>query len=336
MNIHWLDDLSVFYELVGPLRRPGHGFVSFMQLCKRQGLGDDRGRRAVGGLEGRWHRKLIGTDERRRLFLTADGLRACDLAVQERLLRGGNDEDNAETVTAEMPPAIAAAVLPDVLPGFLEIYAGLVQVRIVPLVASAVKANIANRCTTFGVGWSDDDAPAGDTLPVTIPWCGVGSALHRLHASDAPLEAAELQDEDRVLIPGDMGALPAIRSWLEQVPLSNRLECDCWAAIRKLAASGIGLALLLDLNPNEKDSALFKRPLAGVEGMKLRLYLPRRAADLSEPAQALVDGIRRAVESRFASGEASGDEMLTAAAAQAELDEAKPKLAETAERKVSA
>jgi hypothetical protein len=181
MNNHWLDNLAVFHDLVGPLLRPNHAFASFMQLCKRAGVGDDRGRRAVNDLEARWHCQLIRTDERRRLILTGDGRRAYELAVQERSLGNGNNDDNAETVTLEMPPAIAEAVLPDVLSGFAEIYAGLVHVRIVPLVASAVKANIANRCTSFGVGWSDDDAPAGDTLPVTIPWCVVyaGYALDR-------------------------------------------------------------------------------------------------------------------------------------------------------------
>jgi len=292
----YLDALTLFAFLGEPLTRANHGYSSMSQLYRRRRIDDDLGRRALAHLEKRFHGPLIAV-ENHRVTLTTAGRRAWELACQVRDLEE-NAEDAAETLSVEIAPCLGEALLPLVLPGYLAAFGGLLRLRICNLDAASVKQNIARRQTDFGMGFVEDgEARSGlEVLEARIPWVALIHPGHKLHEGVGPVAGSDLRPGDRVFIPREALALPGLCQWLKGVESAYRVECDSPNLIRRLAARGFGLGVTLDLGLGDISDGLAVRPIAGVEEQRLCFYLPRRAADLSEAASALLDAIRGQVE----------------------------------------
>jgi len=229
--------------------------------------------------------------------MTALGRRVWKVACQVRDLEE-NTEDAAETLSVEIAPCLGEALLPPVLPGFLAAFGGLLRLRICNLDAASVKQNIARRQTDFGMGFVEDgEARSGvEVLEARIPWIALIPSGHNLQNGVGPVAGSDLRRDDRVFIPREAFALPDLCQWLKGVESAYRVECVSQNMIRRLTAAGLGLGVTWDLGCEDLSDGLTVRPIAGVAEQRLCFYVPRRAADLSESASALLDAIRRQVE----------------------------------------
>ncbi len=293
----YLDALTLFAFLGEPLTHPNTGYSSMSQFYRRHRIDDDLGRRALAHLEKRFHGPLIAV-ENHRLTLTTLGRHVWESACRLRDLEE-NTANAAETLSAAFAPSLGEALLPRVLPGFLAAFGGLLRLRIGDLDAASVKQNIAGRQTDFGMGFVEDgEARSGvEVLEARIPWVVWVPPGHKLQNGVGPVAGTDLRPDDRVFIPREALALPGLCQWLKGVESAYRVEMrDSPNLIRRLAARGLGLGVTLDLGREDLSDGLAVRPIAGVEEQRLCFYLPRRSADLSEAASALLDALRRQVE----------------------------------------
>jgi DNA-binding transcriptional LysR family regulator len=290
------DEIELLAVVADPLTRLNHGYASISQLCRRLGFSDDFVRRGLAKLERRFHGPLIGV-ENYRLTLTALGQPVFELARRLRDL-GTNGEDSTEILTVECAPILAEMLLPQVLPSFMEVYGGLLSLRVCNLVAASVRQNIAAQRSAFGFGCvQDDDARDGiEVLEARIPWVVLIPAGHRLQSGVGPVADTDLRPDERVFVCGEVSALPGLRQWLQGVESAYRVECDSFHLIQRLAKAGLGLGVTLDFDCEGQSDGVSVRPIADVQEQKLCFYLPRRAADLSEPARTLADAIRKHFE----------------------------------------
>jgi DNA-binding transcriptional LysR family regulator len=88
-----------------------------------------------------------------------------------------------------------------------------------------------------------------------------------------------------------------MRDFLKEVPACHRMACDSSLAI-ELVKAGLGVAVVPCLVVI--DEAICKLKMDGVEPLQARFIFPRGGAEsLSEPAQSLVENIRKAADAGF-------------------------------------
>jgi DNA-binding transcriptional LysR family regulator len=285
------DEMELFAALVEPLTRPNHGYASMLQLCRRIRIGDDLCRRGVAKLVDRFG-PLIAV-ENHRLTLTAQGRRVWEVARQVRAL-GENGMDGTAILNVECSPFLAEVLL-QVLPGFLGVFGGVLGLRICNLDEAAVKQNIAAHRTDFGIGLipAEDEVHSGmEVLETKVLWVLLMHTGHRFQDGIRPVAGSDLRPDDRIFLPSDAMQVPSLGQWVKGVDAHNRVECDSLTLIRRVAAAGLGLGVTIGLDCVDTIDGLVVRQIAGVEEQRLCLHLPRRAANLSEPAVALLDAIR--------------------------------------------
>jgi DNA-binding transcriptional LysR family regulator len=288
------DPMDLIADLFEPLTRPNHGITSVAQLCKIKRIPEDFGRRNVAKAEERFRGRLTQV-ENHRLTLNDKGRRVWNLALQERAV-AENGEGAIETLTVECASYVAEATFfTRAISEFVAAFGGLVRLRICNLEAASVRQNIAGHITDFALGLVDDDDGRSGIEPLEARVSAVlGIPVgHRLQNGVGPVSGSDLQPEDRLFISPDALTLPGLHDWLQGVASGNRLEFDSHALIRRCAATGLGLGVSLCVDGKEMTDGLKSRLLAGVNAQPLCFYLPRRAAELSEHATALVDVIRK-------------------------------------------
>jgi DNA-binding transcriptional LysR family regulator len=294
---HFHDEIELLVVICEPLMRPGHGIGSLSQLSRRVRVGDDLLRRTLTKCEERFHGPLIGV-ENHRLQVTALGRRVLEPASRLVALTE-NGQDICETLTVEIAPCLAeGGLLTESLTAFLQPFSGLIRLRFCDLDIGAVRENISDRRTTaFGIGFAaEDEEPRSgmELLPAKLAWTVLISPNSSLHGNSGPVAGNDLHPDSRIFLPAEAQGLPGFRQWLQKVEPAYQTECSSPGLIRRLVRAGQGLGVALDLGGDAEDG-LAVRPISGVEKQRVCLYLPRRAADLSEPARALLDGVRRFV-----------------------------------------
>jgi DNA-binding transcriptional LysR family regulator len=300
------EPMELFVEVFEPLTLPNHSITSISQLCKIQRILDDPVRRTVATLEKRFRGSLCAV-ENHRLILNPLGYNVWKLARQERAL-AESGEEATETLTVECAPYLAEMLFPNVLPGLMKGFGGLIGLRIFNLDAGAVRQNIAAHITDFGIGIFGDDARSGvEALDARITASVAIPTGHRLQDGVGAVASADLRPDDRILISREALGLPGLGQWLQSIERANRIECDSPNLIRRCVEARLGLGLIFGFGGEGQRDGLTVRPIAGVEEQRLCFYLPRRAADLSEPARALMDEIRKHLESLKAESRVSAE-----------------------------
>jgi hypothetical protein len=315
------DDLEQGYDLLNPIMPPNHNISSMLQLSRVGSFTDDTARRLLARLSERFRGPLFSVDEKHRLVATPLGREVWDLGRRVKALID-NGRASAELLTVEIDPALAEVASQVLRGSFMEVFGGLVSMRLCRLNATMVKANIANAQTTFAFGLAQDESENGtEVLDGEFRWAALVPHGHRLSAAVGPIAGSDLRPDDRVCLPCEAWMQPGIRKWLDLVEEPYRIECD-WTLVHRLAAAGFGLGLTLDFNGPQSEG-LVVRPIAGVQEQKLCLWLPRRAAELPEPALALIDAIRLVV-SRLGAEPADTGPVADSNGSDAEMSTAVP------------
>lgn len=273
-------------------------FSSRLQLARQVRLSDDTLNRAIERVEAYLRTPLIAVSENHRLTLTSAGRTFMRLAGQLSSLADQEDVP-AETITVQADPDVAAAILPAALPPFLEVWGGLVQLRVGPLDGSTRKS-VSDGLTSFAIDLAEDGetVPAAEALGPRLPWVLLVPKTHALSELQGTVSSEQVRKQGRFFLSSMAAANPSVSAFLAGVPAANRLEIQ---EVRDLVAADLGVGIALDLHGNQNDARLTKLALEKTEPAQLRFVLPRRGASvLSEPKQSLVDAIRKAVEARFA------------------------------------
>jgi DNA-binding transcriptional LysR family regulator len=289
------DPMDVIADLFDPLTRPNHGFTSVSQLCIVTRIPEDFGRRNVAKVEGRFHARLIQV-ENHRLMLSDRGRRVWKLALQERA-EAENGEGPTELLTVECAPCVAeAACVAKALSEFKKDFGDHMRLRICDLEAVSVRQNIAGHITDVAIGLAEDgDARSGiEALQATASAGILFPEGHWLQSGVEPVAGSDLKRDEQVFISADALTLPGVREWLQGVV--NRVECDSHALIRRCVVTGLGLGVTLRLDGEDMADGLRSRSLASVDSQRLCFYLPRRATELSELARALLEVLRKHLE----------------------------------------
>jgi DNA-binding transcriptional LysR family regulator len=290
MKIHDPMELAVV-NMIDVIKLPNHNIRSTTQHCRVGGVDEDHWRRELPKLENRFG-QLIDT-ENYRLVPTAKGLDVCE--AYRRLQRlAVNGKDTTEMLTVECD-AVGEELLRRAMPTFLEVF-GPVRLRICKLEQTNIKQNLAGRRTHLGIGaiCRGDDVNGGmEVLKTKPPFWGVMTPDgHRLQDGHGPVTSADFRPNERIIVHSDAAGLPGLREALKVVESGYRLEVDSLAAIPRFVAEGLALGVTLAWGDEDVSNGLAVRPIVGAEEQRLVFYLPKRAADLTEPARALMDAIR--------------------------------------------
>jgi len=325
-----LTDFEVF-QRIAPILAGPRQVVSWLDLARKSRVSsDDKIRRCLERLESFFGIRIVVTDNH-RLKLTEVG-RSFLRLVTELCSLGVREEQSAPAMTVQVDP-FAEALFPPAWPSFFELWASSISVRLAPLDEVVhVRKSIAEGTTAFAVGFADaeETIPPAEMLWPKIPWV----LLVPDGASFQGVISGEQLRDKRLFIPSVAAANPDVAAFLAGVP---RIESDSAVA---MAMARMGLAMIPDLFGHELPAGITKATIDSIPPMQLRFVLPRQG--LSEPAaETLAQGIRNVVEARFAEDGVSAEEAETSPESPAEEEDieehpAKPKLAETAERKVSA
>ncbi len=237
-------------------------------------MSDDKLDRAIKRVEAYYRTRLIELSDNHRLTLTSAGRRFMMLTGQLSLLADQEDMPT-ETVAIQADPDVAAAILPAALPAFLEMWGGLVQLRVGPLDGS-VRKNIADGLTSFAIDLAED----GETVPEAeairpLPWVAWVPKAHALDELHGSVSSDEVRVHGRVFLSSMAAADPSVSAFLAGIPAAGRIEIQ---AVRELVAAGLGVGIDLDLHGNQDDARLTKLTLENTEPGRLRFVLPRRGA----------------------------------------------------------
>lgn len=299
------DAIVLFAIVFEPLTRPNHGITSVSQLCRKKRIDEDLVRRYAAKLEKKYSAPLFEV-RNHRLELTALGQRVLLEVALKDLALVESGEEAIETLTVECAPYLAEALFPKILPAFMQDFGGPIALRIFNLEAAAVQQNIATHKTDFGIAILEDGAGSGvEALDANIAALLAIPSGHRLQDHVGPVAASDLQLDDRVFIPGEALTLPDLGEWLKSVKSANRVECDSLNLFRRCVGAGLGLGVILGFGGECQSDGVTIRPISGVKEQRLCFHVPRRSADLSEPARALMDEIRKHLESLKANSRGS-------------------------------
>jgi hypothetical protein len=280
---------SVVVDMIDAITRPNHSVRSTTQHCRVGGVDEDHWRRELPKLENRFG-QLIDT-ENFRLVPTAKGLDVCE-AYRRVCALAVNNQDTTEMLTVECD-CVGEQLLRRALPTFLEVF-GPIRLRICKLEPTNIKQNLVTRRTHLGIAAmsvSEDVNGGMEVLKAKPPFWGIMIPDgHRLKGHGPVVAGSELRNE-RIFVPSEAAGLPWLREALKGVDSSYRVECDS-AAIPRFVAARLGLGVILALGCEDGSNGLAVRPIAGAEEQRLVFYLPKRAGDVTEPARALMEGIR--------------------------------------------
>ena len=164
-----LNDFDIWQKLAAPLAGTRQ-VSSWLELVRRAHVQEDKAKRVCLRLEAYLGTRLIVASENHRLTLTGAGRTFMRLAGQLSSLAADQEELPTETITLQADPDVAAAILPAALPPFLEVWGGLVQLRIGPLEGSARK-NVADGLS-FAIDLAEDGeiVPEAEALGPMLPW----------------------------------------------------------------------------------------------------------------------------------------------------------------------
>jgi DNA-binding transcriptional LysR family regulator len=164
-----------------------------------------------------------------------------------------------------------------------------------------VRQRIQEGTTAIGIGCDDgsETIPSAEVLGPKIPLVLlVPRHTHRLAEYRESVAVEQLRGDDRVFASRQTLALSDLATFLKAVPPANRIECG---SVVPLVAAGLGLGIIPDVYGNQEIEGVSKLVIQNVQPVQLRLFLPRHGAGvLSEPLQCLVEALRNAIESRYA------------------------------------
>jgi DNA-binding transcriptional LysR family regulator len=288
-----LEDFELFSSLVGPLSRPNAAIMSISQLAKRIRTGDDKVRRVLSRFEEQLRCRLVTTRDR-RLVLTDAGIKLGGIAAQlQQLASGEQEHDEPELLTIDVERNLAEIVLPAVLPEFWSLWGDSVRVQIENFDAVTLRERLENGSAHLGLGWTTDNPSAGEErLRLAIRWVATFRGDVSVEVEQS-LGFKKLAQFDR-LFARNWEQLPAaVAKFVETVPVARRIECPSLCMARTLAARS-GAAILPTLGNTDccADSALSCVPLEGIGTTGISIFLPRRAAAVTEAAASLATMLR--------------------------------------------
>jgi DNA-binding transcriptional LysR family regulator len=201
------------------------------------------------------------------------------------------DIEPSEGVTIEADPDLVTWLLPQILPGFLSVFAGFAHLRFAPLDPARVRANIAGGMTHFGLGFDAGEEPGTEPLGVGIGWHLLVPDSHRLAGGDSE---AELGPADRVFLPAATTHPVGLDEFLRHVPMAGRIECGGFGAVRACVETEQGVGIVPRFVPALELGHTITLP--HLSELRVVLYLPKDTETLSDPARALVSAIRAALQ----------------------------------------
>ena len=279
-----LEELTQYIALVRPLLKPNHAVTSLGQLSRWARIQDDKARRVLARMSEACGGDSLVELKGRKYALTTVGKEV--FLAGERLIAVGqqNPEVLSEVVTVEVATEIDPLFLADPLARFFEEWAGLVAVKLLPLDPDGVRTSVAAGITSFGLGFAEADGSSGcPLLPEPVVWSAV------VHTDHPLAELHEVTPDQlatcRVFVPAEFAEqlahdLALAGTSLVIVPTAE--------AVRTAARRSLGVGLDLDFGAGTPDSVV-RVPVAGLQPLRLGLYLPRKPECLSEAARWLLD-----------------------------------------------
>lgn len=280
-----LDEITQFIALVRPLLKPNHAVTSIGQLSRWARIQDDKSRRLIARMSESCSGDALVELKGRKYALTAVGKEL--VLAGERLIAVGqqNPESLSEVVTVEVAPEIDPLYIADALGRFLDEWAGLITVKLLPLDTEGVRTNVASGITSFGLGFADADGSSGcPLLPEPAVWSAVVHPDHPL-AEGHEMTRDQLAT-NRVFVPAEFA--DKLSHDLALAGTTNLIIVPTAEAVRTAARCNLGVGLDLDFGAGNPDSVV-RVPVAGLQPLRLGLYLPRKPENLTEAARFLLD-----------------------------------------------
>jgi len=325
MNHSGMTDFEVFQKLASLIL--GRKIMSWLQLGKLARTGDDKAKRVIQRLSSQLGVQLVTAGENRVLTVTEAGREFYELLT--RLSSLADQESPAEKVTVLADPLVVQILLPEPLSAYFALWGSAASVTL-PAVngVESLRKEILEGRGDFAISFaeSDESVSADEALGPKLPWVLlVPKKDHRFSGHHGPVSAEQLRGTDRVFLPGMAAKNEELEAFLAPSHC-GRVECE---VVPAMVDAGLGLGIIPDLFGNQETNGVCKLAIENVTPSQLRLVLSRKGmAGLSEPAEALVQSIRNACESRFASP-VNGEAVVPERAAHSLFQESTPQLAET-------
>jgi hypothetical protein len=310
MNHFGLTDFEIFLKLVAVLLV--RKVMSWLELARKARVGDDKAKRVVERLSSQFGMPLIVSGENRCLKLTAGGKELAQFLTRMNSL--ADEESPAAKLTVLADPLVAQILLPaGTLTEFFSLWGSSASVSLPATdgLDSARKEIMEGR-GDFALCFAEPGETVSESEAVaSLPWVLLVPKNHRLFGHRGAVSGGQLQDTDRVFLPGVAAGNEGLEAFLAPIPPSGRVQCESVLAMVDAGWLGIIPDLYGHLHQSNGFSKLVIENVAPVQ---IRLVLPRKGmASLSEPAEAMVGNIRRSCETRFAtptSGEAAMPESV--------------------------
>lgn len=281
-----LDEISQFIELVRPLMKPNHTVTSLGQLSRWARLQDDKARRVLARMSEACGGDSLVELRGRKYALTSVGKEL--VLAGERLIAVGQQDSGAfgEVVTVEVAPEIDPLFLADPLGRFLDEWAGLAAVKLLPLDTEGVRTNVASGITSFGLGFAEADGSSGCALlERPVPWVVVVHPEHPL--AERQTVSPDQLASHRVFAPAEFAE--RVSQSLARTGSASLVVLPTSDAVRVAARRNLGVGLDLDFGVVDDSDPFVRIPLAELPPLRLGLFLPRKAEALSEAAKFLLD-----------------------------------------------
>lgn len=280
-----LDEITQYLALVPPLLKPNCAVTSLAQLSRRARIQEDKARRVLARLSEAYGGDPLVALRGRQYALTAVGKEL--FLAGERLIAVGrqNAEALREVVTVEVAAELDPLFFARPLAHFFEEWAGLVEVKLLPLDPDGVRTNVSSGITSFGLGFvAADGSSGGPLLPDPAVW---GAAVHPDHPLAERHEVTPDQlATSRVFVPAEFA--DKLTHDLSLAGATRLVVVPTAEAVRTAARCNLGVGLDLDFGVGRPDSVV-RVPVAGMPPVRLGLYLPRKPECLSEAARFLLD-----------------------------------------------
>ena len=281
--------LDNLHRLLQPLLDERNHVVGFTHLAKLARVAEAKGRRDLAEVE-EWIGGKVVTTQNRRLVLTAWGNELARLlgdldGLRSRVLAGSR----TEVLAVDCEPALAsllARALPDVFAAFGD----SVRLEVQPFDAVTLRERLDTCSGTLGLGWCAEENAATVALPGKVRWVVLFPDAYP--AGKREVTPADLATLPRVFVAGEDARDPSLAPVLGAIPAARLVTLPWSGAVLSAVrdGSGAGLARALPWEPPSRSPAV---PLAGVEALRPALFLPRKAAAVTEAASTLIAALKR-------------------------------------------
>jgi hypothetical protein len=169
---------------------------------------------------------------------------------------------------------------------FFEEWAGLVAVKLLPLDLDGIRTNVSSGITSFGLGFAEADGSSGcSLLPQPATWNAIVHPEHPL-ADEQGVSRDQLAT-CRVFVPAEFAE--KLSHDLTLAGTTSLVILPTPEAVRAAARCNLGVGLDLDFGARATPDSFVRVPVAGLQPLRLGLYLPRKPECLSEAARYLLD-----------------------------------------------